>query len=345
MMRWEDYIAHPRSADAYRACGMRSREGYGGLRAVIARLLTELEPSSVACLGAGVLNDIPYAELVASGAAIHLVDWLPGIVDAGIRQSIIRTGAGGDPGCAYCVLAKDDAWSYCQSYRSTANGAAGVCDEFSPMSKGESGCAAFQRGTRPNVLCRDATNGYASAFARLVPESIKDAKTWKQALGGARSAAKRARRHHTALDIPDASVDLVTSSMLISQFDREPYTYFARQTATRLGEPSDRDERLLSRTLDALRCELFTTQVERHCDEIRRILAPDGYCLVAFELFQYDRADQTWFLVRETHAALEILQARFAFDFDVLPTHDAIVRVELGSGPSQVHCFVLRHKS
>lgn len=56
MLVWEDYIAHPRSEDAYRDCGTRYREGYRGLRAVIARLLTELEPSSVACLGAGVLR-------------------------------------------------------------------------------------------------------------------------------------------------------------------------------------------------------------------------------------------------------------------------------------------------
>ncbi len=344
MLRWEDYISPSRGEDAYRACRAICREDFAGMRDVIARLARVVQPGSVACLGAGVLNDIPYAELVAGGATVHLVDWMPGSVDSGIRQSIISFDTGGNPRCAYCVLAEDDAGAYCRGYRPVANDARDVCAEFTPSGEKEPGCTAFHRGTRPHVHCRDATAGYASSFARLIPESIGNVTSWKQALRRAGATVKKARRHRTPLDIADASIDLVTSSMLISQFDREPFTYFARQAATRLGPPTDREERLLQPAQEALRFELFTTQAERHCDEIMRILAPDGCCLVSFELFQYDAGNDAWFLVRETHAALEIMQARFAFDFDILPPEDAIARVKVGPNPSLVHCFVLRQR-
>ncbi len=345
MLNWEEYVIHPQAEDAYRACRTLCREDYSGLRQVISRLATDLRPRSVACLGAGVLNDIPYRELVASGAAIHLVDWLPGIVDVGIAQSIIAASTPENPSCAYCALAVDDAQAFCQGYHASSNGAGGVCDGFAPTTENDAGCAAFQRGSRPMVHYRDATGGYASSFARQVPDSLADAGTWKQAMGCAGKAARRARRQTTPLDIPDGSIDLITSSMLISQFDKEPYTYFSRQAASRLGKPTDRDERQLQSTTEALRFELFTAQAERHCDEIKRIMAPGGRCLFAFEMFQRDAADDGWFLVRECHAALEIMESRFAFDFDALSPRDMITRVEVGAEPSLVQVFLVRHKS
>ena len=143
------------------------------------------------------------------------------------------------------------------------------------------------------------------------------------------------------LDIADASVDLVTSSMVLSQFEHEPYDYLAHQAAERIGPPRPRDEKKLRPVLESLRGTLVAGQVERHLDEIARILAPDGRCFMSFELFHFDPAVDRWFMVREMHDALARITQRFRFDFDTAPAEDGVMRFENRGRHSLVHSFLL----
>lgn len=298
-------------------------------------------PKVVVCLGAGVLNDIPYSTLVESGATIHLVDWLPGAIDWGLGQSLIRRGNGGSPDCVYCHLNEACAKVYCRQFLGAVAPGRGVCDQFVPKPDEPFVCVAFERGEQPIIHERDVTAGYASAFGEGVLKVLRDVGSWRQALRQARALAKRVGRYRDSLDIPDASTDLVISSMLVSQFEHEPYEYFSRQAATLLGAPTPQEERYLRTALDKLRSTLLTNQISRHCDEIHRMLAPGGRCFVSFELFRLDPHLGRWFLVKEMHKVLELLARRFDFNLDVVPEPDSLTRFQSGDGASAVLSLVL----
>ncbi len=336
---WRDYLARaPRHR--YGDCRRLYGPAFARQKQLIGRLAGRLRPKVVACLGAGVLNDIPYAALVRSGAAIHLVDWVSGAVEAGVGLSIVEAGGGGRPQCAYCAIGGEAA-AYCRGFRGGSAPREGVCDNFRPAGNGLMACAAFDPGERPTIHTGDVTQGFASACATAMVEALSQARTWRQALRAAAAAAKRTRRHRHSLSIADGSVDLVTSAMLISQFDAEPYSYFARQAAIRLGLPDEREERRLRAESERLRSLLVATQIERHCDEIERILAPGGRCFMSFEVFHFDAGSGRWFLVEEMHRALAYLAGRFDFDFDAVPAGDSVGRFQGQGAVSLVHSFVL----
>ena len=89
----------PSAADQYAVC---CRDTFDQQRKNIRRVFAATSPSAVACLDAGLLNDIPYRTFLATGAMVYLADWLPGSVDVGVMLSIIETDADGRPNCMYC---------------------------------------------------------------------------------------------------------------------------------------------------------------------------------------------------------------------------------------------------
>lgn len=341
---WNDYLSLPDPEAVFDECHRRYRGAFSRQREIIARIAEATRPKTVACLGAGLLNDIPYRRLVRAGATVHLVDWLPGIAQAGVARSIIERGENGDPACVYCVLGDDLARAHCRRFTPPASPAAGVCGQFRPAPEPPLVCLSFDKGEQPGCHAEDATGGYAIAFAAEVRDRLDGARTWKKAFAGAATAAKAARRRYTPLSIADASVDLVTSSMLISQFEHEPYRYFSRQAAKRLGAPAPGEARRLAPAMDSLRTALIGDQIERHCDEIERILAPGGRCFMSFEVFQYSPAGGRWFLVEEMHAALARLARRFDFDFDLIGEADMVLRSHTAEDPALVYAFVLAAK-
>ena len=341
---WNDYLAVSDPEAAFDACHSRCRGTFLRQREIIAGVVEAMRPKTVACLGSGLLNDIPYRRLVRAGATLHLVDWLPGIAEAGVARSIIELGEGGGPACVYCALGNDRARAHCRRFTPPASPAAGVCDQFRPTPEPPLACLSFDRGEQPECHAEDATGGYASAFAAQVRDGLEGARTWKKAFAGAATAAKTARRRRTPLSIADGSVDLVTSSMLISQFEHEPYRYFSRQAVKRLGPPATGEERRLAPVMDSLRTTLIGDQIERHCDEIERILAPGGRCFMSFEAFQRGPAGGRWFLVEEMHAALGRLARRFDFDFELIGEADMVLRSDTAEDPALVYAFVLAPK-
>ncbi len=302
----------------------------------------------VACLGAGVLNDIPYRTLLGCGARLHLVDWLPGAVDAGIALSIIATDKAGGPHCIYCDLGRDRARECCANYHLATAPSSGVCDHFVPIPGDPPACDAFEMGSWPRVHVEDVTGGYASAFALGLGPGLKGVTTWKQAFARANALSRRIGRQarkRRRLSIADASVDLVTSSMLLSQFEHEPYDYFSKQVTMLIGAPSAGEEGRLGRAMEQLRDTLVDRQIEEHCAEIRRILAPGGRVFMSFELFHFDREQKGWFLVKQTQPSLAVLDRHFTFNFEIIAEGESLTRFQSRRTPSMVLALVLEAKA
>lgn len=340
---WRDYLSGSDLQDRYGACHRQKAAAYTRQPDLIRRIFEATRPRTVACLGAGVLNDIPYLNFLRAGATVHMVDWLPGAIDTGIALSIITKDRAGAPICAYCAVGDDEvARTCCRNFGGANPTGARVCENFIPGSTGQSVCEAFRRGGWPAVHVRDVTGGYATAFAEGLINELSGVTSWKQAFGRARALAKRvsrAKRPDSGLDIPDGSVDLATSAMVMSQFEHEPYGYFSSQAAKVLGPPDARDEIRLRQGLEGLRDTLLANQFEGHCAEIRRILAPGGRCLMSFELFHFN-ADE-WFLVKEMNALLPLLETHFRFSFAGIPERDCLMQIDLRESESLVLSFLL----
>jgi len=340
-MPWRDYLSSADAETKYRNRLKRTRRNFAEQRDVMTRAVAALKPRTVACLGAGALNDIPYPFLVRSGADIHLVDWVPGSVEAGLCQSIITRGDDGDPACTYCSLESSDARAYCRHYAAPDSPRQGVCRNFKPGDGDPPTCAAYALGERPAVHYEDATAGYAAGFGAGVDAALDGVTSWRQAFAGANALAKRVRRHRTSLSIADHGIDLVTSSMLVSQFEHQPYDYFANRAAQRLGAPDRREEDRLRPAMERLRSTLLRDQIERHCEEIRRLLAPGGHCLMSFEMFHFDATTSRWFVVRQMLEALDLLSRYFDFDMDGLDPASLVTRYRNGDSASLVHTYLL----
>lgn len=338
---WEDYLrVSPDLVDRH-AADADKHVALTPLREVIAHVAAMSAPARVACIGAGVLNDIPYHMLVRSGAELFLVDWLPSLVDAGLPYAALELTAEGQISCAYCTLSQQHAAAYCRHF--AGNTQAGVCASFCDAGKGRPACAAYVRGTTPKIRTEDATQGFAVAFAGAVPAVLKRSGGWRDALREAQAAVRDATRQRVPLGIESASIDLVISSMIISQFEHEPYAYFLEQAAAVLGPPSARDERRLDGLAGNIHVMLRRVQLERHIDEITRILAPNGRCFIAIELFQR-KPEGDWFWVEAMEETVAMLTKRFDLDLDLLPPGGGMVRIGIGEQPSFVLCLVLRHK-
>ena len=337
---WNEYLKLGHVGDKVNECRRKCRPSFEQHRTNIQRAIEATHPKTIACLGAGALNDIPYEFMVRSGANIHLVDWIAGSIDAGIDQSIVQTGRDGRPRCIYCSPAVPCPEVYCRRYQPSGS-TTSVCRNFSEMPGHPLRCAAFEKSERPSVHCEDVTAGYASKFGREILDQLEGVRTWRQAFARATALAGSIRNHRCCTAIDDGSVDLVTSSMVITQFDHEPYDYFAHRTADRLGPPATDEETRLMPLMNSLRATLFTEQVTHHCKEIRRLLAPGGHCYMSFEVFHVVPATTQWFLVEGIPQAWEIIGRSFLFDFDILPGHEVFTRFQTGDTPSLVFSVML----
>lgn len=341
---WDDYVAAPDATSAFRTCRQAHAPTFAKLRESIQHVARLTAPKTVACLGAGLLNDIPYGHFVENSETVHLVDWIPGIVDQGLVMSSVERDDKGQSRCIYCALSDERATRYCRGFAGSRDVPGGVCRNFRPAEGGIDACEAFERGEQPIVEVGDVTAGFATAFGRGANAELDSVRTWRQALRRGSTLSNKLKRHRTPLGIADSSVDLVTSSMVVSQFSHEPYDYYSKQAAVRLGTPTPREERALKSAAGSLRSLLAREQVMRHRDEIERILAPKGVCFLAFELYHYDDGIAQCFLVQEMLEALSAFAATLTFRFDLLPQGAVMREFETPMGKSLVHCVVLQRR-
>ena len=340
---WEEYLAVPDADSRFVECYRRCCSSFAQQRENIRRLVKATSPGVVACLGAGILNDIPYRALVKSGAAIHFVDWLAGSIDVGVSLSIIEMDEHRQPQCVYCDLSNDCPEEFCINFQRSGGSAGTVCDRLILSHSEPPRCEAFIKGESPSIHYEDVAGGYASEFGRRLLRELRDARTWERAFSRAAKLAGRIRSSER-ISIGDSSVDLVTSSMLVSQFAHEPYNFFSFRAAERLGPPTPEQEKRLLPAMEKLRSALFTHQVQRHLDEVQRILAPGGVCYLSFEVFAAVPHSHQWFMVEGVSKVLEAAGNRFHFNFDIIPENESIIGFQTGEDRSLTFCVVLEQK-
>lgn len=332
------YLTKPDIDRFAREWRRRCVPAFADQRRMLSKLFKETEPETIACMGAGTLSDIPFHDLVKTCETIYLVDWVPELTATAL-SSVIIDKASQIPRCAYCQVDRETAADYCTAVLGKREG---VCEAFRATSTGD--CCAFQRGTNPIIQEEDVTGGFVDAFAHRLVEALHRSDGWQCAVKLATKSAQCSREAGSGTSIPDRSVDLVTSSMLISQFVNEPWDFFVHLARKRFGRPDPRFEQRHRAELDRLRDMLAGIQVRRHIDEILRILKPGGRCFISFELFTRESGSQGWRLLEPMNAALRELGNHFEFDFDLIDPSLHTSQLKMKNGDSLVQSHVLSRR-
>lgn len=306
----------------------------------IAELVHRLSPTSVAILGAGYLNDIPLTDLLAAGRQVYLVDWLEDAPVVGVSRLLLQQDEeDAQYRCLFCDMrtGKD----YCKKF-SGEYLAEGVCTAFLPSTVPYLTCENYEPSDEPRFIRADITGGIARSFAANIEEQLLFCSTPREALLQANSYVERYQ--YRPLPIEDDSVELVTSSMVLSHFDFEPYNYFVALLEDRFGRKQlQAQEAELNAHMEELRTRLFTLQVDAHAREIYRIVKKDNQARVylSAELFRSYPNSKHSFVVRDMPGVLEILDKYFLFAFEEETDGKVLSKSVLGDGTSINQCYRL----
>lgn len=348
---WDDYLKPPAISPAeHKAI---SAAAFTAQKENIAKLCRVLHPRSVLCLGAGYLNDIPLETLIAENADIYFVEWIDAITEQSLRHDLMKHIEQRFV-CLVCQSAGDPK-KYCQNYRMEAARpsflarparAVDHCDNFIRADAGADAlCGNYARSAFPRIIRADVTCGTAESFARQASAILRRAKHPQQAFRKAIDLSTQVRGD-AALPLADRSMDFITSSMLASQFDFEPYTYFIRNLYLHFGrEAVARHSDAVNALAETLRNNLFLMQLEAHCREIARLLKPDGCAYFSIETLHRERPSDHWFYAEVAGKAMEVVARHFLFDLDTLPELIVPARSNMvRGGTSVVYSYLLLPK-
>jgi len=336
---WNTYISHYRDHSITHANFRLCEQAFAVHKENIANLVHNLDPESIAILGAGYLNDIPFADLVEEGRNIFLVDWLENAPKIGVSRLLLRKEKEDKINCLFCKMSTGA--EYCKNFTGKFIGE-GVCTAFEAVEEPFLTCRRYEPANEPRFIKADITGGVARSFAGKIEKYITSCKTAKDAFIKAIACAER--YHYSPIPVKDNSMDLVTSSMVLSQFDYEPYTYFATLLEQRFArEQLEKHESKLLPLMEKLRSRLFALQVENHTREMHRIVKKDGESRVylSAELFRSYPGSDNYFLVQDMAVALETLDKYFFFKFDKTSGDKLLSKSKLGEGVSINQCYHL----
>jgi len=82
-LSWSNYRSLPDAARQYQECTLRCRPAFEHQRRNISKVIAATRPKTVAVLGAGVLNDVPYEHLLDLQAEVHPHRLAPGSTGGG----------------------------------------------------------------------------------------------------------------------------------------------------------------------------------------------------------------------------------------------------------------------
>jgi hypothetical protein len=347
---WERYLTPPEySVATHRA---KSASSFARQRDNISKLCHILCPRTVVCMGAGYLNDIPEDDLIAIGADVYFVEWVKGITEQAFRYDLIKQ-IEEQFACLVCKCSGDPQ-KYCKNYqkqggffsRAREKESGDICKNFSAAGQNIVPlCSNYAPGEFPQFVHADVTQGIAEHFAREIPGILKRAQNPRQAFRRAVQTSERPCANKL-LPLGDHSVDFITSSMVASQFDFEPYTYFIRNLLLRFGQ------NLAGRHIDeletlekTLRDNLFLSQVEGHCREMLRLLKPQGRIYFSIETLHKDKPSDPWFHAEVASKTMGIIGQHFYFDMESLPEIAIPERAAMvKGGTSVIHAYLLLPK-
>ncbi|MBC8287898.1 MAG: hypothetical protein H8E42_10545 [Nitrospinae bacterium] len=339
-MDWENYLT---PIGKFEACRSNCLGSFFPQRKKIHNLFEILSPRSVLCMGSGYLNDIPIEDFLKAGASIYLVDWAKNISREAYCKDIVAKEEGGY-NC--CISKAKDPQKYCQNFvtqKLFRN--QNVCAGFKASAEAPSLCASFEFNSEPSFLEEDVTQGKASAFAARISSMLPEAKSPKAVFKNALKEVNRLKNHSQALPVEDHSIDLVTSSMVVSQFEHEPYGFMTQMLMEKFGKETLAEmEKNLNPYMEKLRDALFLLLAEGHFQEIHRVLTENGRAYFSLENFHWDMITDRWFQVRNFSATLEIMEKYFWFDFDTLPGSFIADRVGIMGDECIVQTYVLEPK-
>lgn len=339
---WDRYLTGDGERLPQGASAARCETAFAHHKATIAGMARALSPTSVAVLGAGYLNDIPLEDLIGENRAVYLVDWIGDAPRTGVARLLLRENEGSGHRCLFCRSSRGD--RYCSSFTGEFV-EDGVCSAFERTDEPFVTCERYQSAGEPKFIKADITAGVARGFAERMEKHVASCSTAKGAFLKATAAAESIRT--CPLPLGDDSIDLVTSSMVMSQFDFEPYGFFARLLERRFGrEELERHETKLRPLMEKLRTRLFAVQVAAHVRELHRIVKKDGKArvYVSTELFRSFPGSERFFLVQDIAAVLEALNQYFYFQFDSQTRERILTASEIGDGISISQCYRLTPK-
>lgn len=342
-LSWEQYLHIDPDTDYVDRCRLLSTPLFNDQKKLIRELYATLKPQRIACLGSGCLNDIPIDQFIKGGSVVYLVDWIPDISEKGFQSDLI--GKEGDNySCLFCTLDRDPL-IFCTSFQKECPSQESVCDNFTPSPGPAVRCESYHPGSEPLFLNRDITSGRATAFAKRIALLVKSSNTPKQAF---RKALEEARRCHAVdekIPIEDHSLDLVTSSMVVSQFDHEPYGFFSKLLFQHFDSKILKEEASLIPLMEELRSEFFQIQIEGHIKELYRLVKKEGgRVYFSVELFHSLSDQNELFMVHEIPKAMEELGRYFFFDFQAIPHDQALRKIEKENQVSILTSFLLKPK-
>lgn len=349
---WQSYLKPVApSVAAHRA---RSAEAFACQKENIGKLCRILHPRTVVCMGAGYLNDIPVDDLIAIDADIYFAERIEGITQQAFHYDLVKQIT--DQFICLACKCCGDPHKYCKNYcvenperpsLPDADQTIGHCDNFLRAEDNAwPSCANYAAGEFPRFLRADVTQGVAQHFATQVPAVLKRASKPRQALNYAIHACPQPRAE-ASLPLSEHSVDFITSSMVASQFDFEPYTYFIRNLFLHFGQQAiEQNIDALGSLLESLRDRLFLTQMEGHCGEMLRLLKPEGRIYFSIEVLHSGGVTEPYFQSEVACKAMSIIGRYFYFDLQTLPdivtpAHAAMV----AGGKSLIQSWLLFPKS
>lgn len=268
------------------------------------------------------------------------MDWIPRICAEGFSQSLVSDQEGVRT-CLVCAGMLDPN-RYCRAYREPIDPIHQVCAGYQPVSGENIQCRGYEPGEEPHFFTSDVTGGHASNFAERAARLVRASRTPEWAFRKAiRACALLTSRE---MPIPEGSIDLVLSSLVVSQFDHEPYHYFSRLLEEHYSrETLLEKEKSLRPLMEELRRVLFAAQMEGHAREIYRLVEKNqGRIYFSVELFRSVPGEEDFFLVHEIPKALEILAKYFLFDFQFIPAGNALRESAIGEGTSVLQTYILR---
>jgi len=303
-------------------------------------LIHQLRPESVACLGSGYLNDFPIDVLFTPQRQVTLVDWIKDISLHGLAGKIISQGEN-EYSCLFCNNCIGSL--YCKNFTNEFLNS-GVCTAFEPVENMGITCKNYQPCVQPHFVTGDITAGYSSYFAQSMEKRIHHCKSPKEAFIKAIKLCDQCGNHYLPLPLEDDSIELLTSSLVVSQFDMEPYGYFSVLLEQCFGRDRLMSlEPILVPFMEQLRTRLFVNQMRQHMQELYRLVKKDGKGRVYFsvELFRRDTQSQDYFLVQDMPKALGMVGEYFLFDFEMLPESKVLHRSDIDDGISIIQNYVL----
>ena len=340
---WDSYLSTYQITDDFEERLCLCEAAFATHKDNISRLINIIDPSSIAVLGSGYLNDIPLANLIQKDRKVFLVDWIDNVSKRGVSKKIISTAKDGTKNCLFCKKCKGEL--YCKNYTGEPL-VEGVCTGYEPISRPFDTCKNYSPASQPYFMKADITGGVARHFSELVEPSVLRSKTVKQAFSKAISITKILK--YTAMEIETNSIDFVTSSMVLSQFNDEPYGFFSKLIQSKFGRVEIlRHEEKLRPLMEQLRSNLFLFQVESHIKEIHRIAKKNGRPSVylSSEIFRSIPDKKAYFLVQDMSKALELVSKYFDFSFDDDFDIDSLNKVKIGDGISINQCYILIPKN